>query len=123
MSKERINLGREGEELAKRFLRAKGYKIIESNFRTPFGEIDLVAYWKKVLVFIEVKARTSYNFGTPEESISREKKRKISKVASLYLKAKKLDGVDCRFDVVALLLDRESKNSYTIKLIKDAFQL
>ena len=120
MGKERQNLGREGEERAEKFLRSVGYKVIERNFKTPFGEIDLIAYKKKVLVFIEVRARTSYNFGRPEESICQEKKKKISRVASLYLKAKKLNGVDCRFDVVVLLL---RKNSYTIKLIENAFQL
>lgn len=150
MTKERQRLGAEGEELAKRFLRSKNYRIVESNFKAPFGEIDLIAYQRKVLVFIEVKARTSYNFGMPEESISQEKKKKISKVASLYLKAKGLNNVDCRFDVVCITLGRESRsrispthlhphlfpppsrgrievrgrrNSYTIKLIKDAFQL
>ncbi len=121
MTKERQRLGREGEERAEKFLRSEGYKVINRNFKTPFGEIDLIAYKRKVLVFIEVKARTSYNFGRPEESISEEKKKKISKVASLYLKAKKLNGVDCRFDVVALVLDKEKK--VKIKLIENAFQL
>ncbi len=121
MGKERIKLGREGEERAEKFLLSKGYKIIERNFKTSFGEIDLIAYWRKVLVFIEVRTRTSYNFGRPEESISEEKKKKISRVASLYLKAKKLNGVDCRFDVVALVLDREK--GVKIKLIENAFQL
>jgi len=123
LTKERQKLGREGEKRAEKFLLSKGYKVIERNFKTPFGEIDLIAYAGKVLVFIEVKARTSYNFGSPEDAISPEKKRKISRVASLYLKAKRLNGVDCRFDVVALILDRGRENSYTIKLIKDAFQI
>ena len=128
MSKERIKLGREGEELAKKFLRSKDYRIVESNFKAPFGEIDLIAYQRKVLVFIEVKARTSYNFGMPEESISQEKKKKISKVASLYLKAKGLSEVDCRFDVVCITPHpipppQVGREKYTIKLIEDAFQL
>ena len=131
MTKERQKLGREGEELARRFLLSKGYKIVKRNFRTPFGEIDLIAYQKKVLAFIEVRTKTSSNFGTPEESISLSKKKKISRVASFYLKAKRLkeNDIDCRFDVVCLAMDKESSGriyptrSFTIKLIKDAFQI
>ena len=131
MTKERQKLGREGEELARRFLLSKGYKIVKRNFRTPFGEIDLIAYQKKVLAFIEVRTKTSSNFGTPEESISLSKKKKISRVASFYLKAKRLkeNEIDCRFDVVCLAMDKESRGriyptrSFTIKLIKDAFQI
>ncbi len=131
MTKERQKLGREGEELARKFLLSKGYKIVKRNFRTPFGEIDLIAYQKKVLAFIEVRTKTSSNFGTPEESISLSKKKKISRVASFYLKAKRLkeNDIDCRFDVVCLAMDKESSGriyptrSFTIKLIKDAFQI
>ena len=123
MTKERQKLGRGGEELAKRFLLSKGYKIVKRNFRAPFGEIDLIAYQKKVLVFIEVRTKTSSNFGAPEESISLNKKKKISRLASFYLKAKRLNEneIDCRFDVVCLTLDKG--DSYTIKLFKDAFQI
>lgn len=118
MTKERQKLGREGEELAKRFLLSKGYKIVKRNFRAPFGEIDLIAYQKKVLVFIEVRTKTSSNFGAPEESISLNKKKKISRLASFYLKAKRLNKIDCRFDVVGI-----TRKPYTIKLFKDAFQI
>ena len=136
MTKERQKLGREGEELAKRFLLSKGYKIVKRNFRAPFGEIDLIAYQKKVLVFIEVRTKTSSNFGAPEESISLNKKKKISRLASFYLKAKRLNKIDCRFDVVCITLDKEGRGRIhptrgldksspyrTIKLIKDAFQI
>ena len=121
MTKERQNLGREGEELAGRFLLSRDYKIVAKNFRTSFGEIDLIAYQKNVLVFIEVKMRNSINFGAPEESITLNKKKKISKVASFYLKTKGLNEnkIDCRFDVVCITGQRG--NSPTIKLIKDAF--
>ena len=120
MTKERQKLGREGEELARRFLLSKGYKIVKRNFRTTFGEIDLIAYQKKVLAFIEVRTKTSSNFGTPEESISLGKKKKISRVASFYLKAKRLkeNEIDCRFDVVCI-----TRTPFTIKLFKDAFQI
>jgi len=135
LTKERQKLGREGEELARRFLLSKGYKIVKRNFRTHFGEIDLIAYQKKVLVFIEVRTKTSHNFGAPEESISLNKKKKISRLASFYLKAKRLNEIDCRFDVVCITphpipgealpqVGREKgRGKYSIKLFKDAFQI
>jgi putative endonuclease len=78
------NLGLLGEQIASKFLENLGYKILEKNFHSKFGEIDIVALDKDILVFVEVKTRWSENFGLPEESITPWKIRKIIKTADYY---------------------------------------
>lgn len=79
------NLGSLGEDFACNFLTSKGYKIIERNFRSRFGEIDIVAAKDTKLIFIEVKARRNLKFGCPEEAVTENKIRKISKTAEYYM--------------------------------------
>jgi putative endonuclease len=114
MSNERINLGRRGENISVEFLKKKGYKIIERNYRCSLGEIDIVAKDKNVLCFVEVKTRKTERYGLPEEAINWHKQRKLTKVALTYLKEKKIYKQDLRFDVVSVYPDH-------IELIKDAF--
>lgn len=94
--------GNSAEELASRFLKGLGYKIIEKQFRTKFGEIDLIAMDGNEVIFVEVKARKSTDFGYPEESVTKSKLRKIAAVSSEYLHRKKLDSVPFRIDVIAI---------------------
>ncbi|MFH1397701.1 MAG: YraN family protein [Candidatus Omnitrophota bacterium] len=120
MSNDNLDFGRGAEELASRFLKDKGYKIICRNYRTKLGEIDIIAEDKNTLCFVEVKARRTYRFGSPEEAISGRKKRQISKAALSFIKDKKLTNRLARFDVVALSWDSGFPK---IELFKNAFEL
>ncbi|OGP72689.1 MAG: YraN family protein [Deltaproteobacteria bacterium RBG_16_50_11] len=113
-------LGRKGEEVALRFLKKKGYKIIEKNYVCMMGEMDIIAREKDTLVFIEVKTRTSTFFGPPQLAVNSAKQMQLSKVALYFLKEKGLEDIKARFDVVAILLRPEREE---IELIKDAFDL
>ncbi len=113
--------GRFGEDLAVRFLRQKGYRILKTNYRTPFGEIDIIAEYGDVLVFVEVKSRKSAAFGPPTASVDRRKQKKISMSALSYLKSAKKTGARARFDVVSIRL---SDGHYPqIEVIENAFEL
>lgn len=94
-----------GEDLAAKFLQEKGYKIIERNFRKGYGEIDIIALKDNVLVFVEVKTRTSNNYGTPFEAITPFKLRSLVRTAQFYklLNPKLPDQM--RIDAVSVLLD------------------
>jgi putative endonuclease len=84
--REKKELGRRGEEVAFRFLKKKGYRIIEKNYACKMGEMDIIAKEKDTLVFIEVKTRTSSLFGPPQLAVNFSKQRQLSKVALNYLK-------------------------------------
>jgi len=113
-------LGKKGEDLALRFLKKRGYRIIEQNYVCKMGEMDLIAKEKDTLVFIEVKTRTSMYFGPPQLAVTKFKQRQMSKVALYFLKEKKIEDVKARFDVVAILL---TPGGEEIELIRDAFDL
>ena len=115
-----IKKGREGEELAVRFLKKSGYGIVERNYRCPYGEIDIIARDGKVLVFVEVKARTSGAFGLPKESVDRRKQRHIIKASADYLAKNGLAESPARFDVVSIEIDGKGGGAST-ELIKNAF--
>lgn len=97
------SLGRAGEELACRHLRAKGYEIVERGVRLLRGEIDIVARDGTTLVFVEVKTRADESFGRPEEAVTPGKQRQLRRIAQAYLAVRPAPGVDCRFDVIAIL--------------------
>jgi putative endonuclease len=113
-------LGRKGEELALRFLKKRGYRIIEKNYTCKMGEMDIIGKEKDTFVFIEVKTRTSTSFGPPQLAVDAKKQSQMSKVALHFLKEKNLEDVKARFDVVAILLGPKGEE---IELIKDAFDL
>ncbi len=101
MSK-RIALGKWGEERAAEYLTEKGYHMLERNYRTPYGELDLIAQEGDALVFVEVKTRTTMSFGFPEEAITPRKKQHLIEAAQAFLQAyPELDG-DWRIDVIAV---------------------
>jgi len=95
-------IGKLGEEVAARYLQGKNYKIIDRNYRWARGEIDLVASKDDTLVFVEVKTARGNNFGPPETWVNERKRLQLGKVAERYLQEKEIDGVNCRFDVVAV---------------------
>ena len=104
----RNELGKIGEQLAARYLRNNGYKILSQNFRMGrYGEIDIIADKEGVLTFIEVKTRTSKRFGSPAESVTYDKQRKIRRVAEYYLMI--TGKMSCMpviaFDVIEIITD------------------
>ena len=117
---EKKALGKKGEGKALRFLKKKGYRIIEKNYVCKLGEMDIIAKEKDTLVFVEVKTRTTTEFGPPQLAVNSSKQRQLSKVALNYLKEKQLEEVKARFDVVAILLGQKGEQ---IELIRDAFEL
>ncbi len=113
------SLGKEGEEIALRFFRKKGYRIVERNYRTPFGEIDLIARDGDVLVFIEVKTRADIVFGRPFEAVDRRKREKIRKVSLSFMKNLRTE-VPARFDVLSIDMQEGRQR---IEHIIDAFEV
>lgn len=101
----RLRFGRESEELAARFLRSRGWRLLGQNVRVGRGELDLIARRGPVLAFVEVKARRSRRCGAPEDAVSPRKRRQVARLAELWLAARPwaLQGVDeVRFDIVAV---------------------
>ncbi len=101
MSLRRIVLGRSGEQRAKKLLEKKGYKILEQNYRTRFGEIDLIATDGDQIIFVEVKTRSSNRFGYPEESVTRQKITHLMRAAEQYILGLN-EMPKVRFDVIAI---------------------
>lgn len=95
-------LGREGEQIAERYLRKKGYRVVERNYRCPVGELDLIFLDRRVIVFVEVKTRLDERFGGPVESVNPRKQRKMIKTALFFLSEHKLHHREARFDVVGI---------------------
>ena len=112
-------LGKEGEDLAVSFCRKKGYKVLEKNYRTTFGEIDIIAKDGDGLVFIEVKTRTDNSFGYPFEAVNSRKREKIRRVALCFMK-KYRQEVPARFDVLSIIIQEGKKR---VEHIKDAFEV
>lgn len=98
----KLLLGKEGERVAERYLRKKGYTLVERNYRCPLGELDLIVLDRRVIVFVEVKTRTGHGFGTPLEAVEFRKQRKMIQAAQFFLAEKKLQQRDARFDVVGV---------------------
>lgn len=95
--------GNIGEVLSVNFLKKQGYKILSINFKTKFGEIDIIAQDKDTIVFVEVKRRETLKFGRPIEAIDYRKELKIKRVAEYYLNKTKIYEVNVRFDVIEIL--------------------
>ena len=95
--------GKRSEIIASDFLKEKGYKIIQTNYKNKIGEIDVIAQDGDCLVFVEVKARLSQKFGHPLDAIDERKQQKIHAIASLYMVEKRKYGKPCRFDAISIL--------------------
>jgi putative endonuclease len=115
----RKEIGNAGEKLAKDFLKKKGYKIRETNFRCREGEIDIVAEKKGCLVFVEVRTKTGSVFGSSEESVTFSKKEKVIASALTYLSQHKDLPDSWRIDFVAVELDPKGKAT-RIEIIENA---
>lgn len=117
--RDRADRGRRAEHLAKRYLEKNGYKIIERNVRYPVGEIDLIGIEDRVLCFIEVRSKSSTEWGSPQDSITSAKQQRIIKAARWYLQSRKIGYSEMRFDVVAIIW--KSENQPSVELIRAAF--
>ncbi len=119
MTEQRLKLGARGEEAAVRFLRKMGAKIIARNLRSPVGEIDIVARYKKEILFVEVKTRSSDQFGSPAEAVGARKQQQIIRTAQWYLQQGHGKKLQPRFDVISIMM---SGGEFDIDYVPDAFQ-
>src|SRR6266513_1024945 len=116
-----LRRGKRGEDLACRFLRRRGYKILYRNFRgRRGGEIDIVCRDRETLVFVEVKTRGGEDFGRPIEAVNRQKQLRVSKGGLAWLRLLDNPDLDFRFDVVEVLLPDEGDPR--LELIQNAFE-
>jgi putative endonuclease len=113
--------GRKGEDRAAAFLRLKGYKILERNYRVGQGEIDLVARRSDTLVFVEVKTRRGKSRGSPLEAVTPRKVRRLSAAAALYLAQNPGSWGTCRFDVVTLGPEKNWLGWLKVRHLENAF--
>jgi putative endonuclease len=123
LPKDNRNVGNQGEEIAASYLIARGYRILERNFRCKGGEVDIIARdpVDKSLIFIEVKARRGLTYGVPQLAVTPFKQRQISKAALTWLSHNRLHDTNARFDVIAILLHTDA--AHNIEHIKNAFEL
>ena len=110
-------LGRKGEQIAKKFLEEKGFSIIETNWRHEKDEIDLIAKEGDELVMVEVKTRSTYFYGDPSEAVGIAKENFMIRAAEAYLELHDLN-IDTRFDIVSIVIDKKGAQ---IEHIRDAF--
>jgi putative endonuclease len=110
-------LGKRGEELAVQFLEKLGYQIIVVNWQEKKFEIDMIAQDQNQLVFVEVKTRTTDYFGSPVEAVTPVKQKHLAEGANYYIEKHEID-LECRFDVIAVILNN---NQQKIEHFKDAF--
>ena len=115
---ERHEVGINGEEAACDYLQRLGYKIYCRNFRSYFGEIDIIAIDENEIVFVEVKTRTQKNFGRPAEAVDINKKHHIYKTAEYFVLLNELENSFLRFDVIEIYMTRN--NDMKISHIKNA---
>ena len=128
----RLSLGHQGEAYAAAYLEQCGYRLVAANFTLPIGrnkqaavitaELDLVAYDKTVLCFIEVKTRASDWFATPEVNVDKRKRRQIARAARAYRQMFELDNAQYRYDVVTVILREGEKATPEVELLKNFWQ-
>lgn len=106
--------GLKGEVKVAKLLKKQGYKIVERNYVTPYGEADIICEKGGEIFFVEVKSRSSLKFGTPAEAVNYKKQEKYRKIAEYYIVKNKLDGVNVRFVVAECLTD-------SVNFLFDAF--
>jgi putative endonuclease len=112
------DLGKKGEVLAKEFLLLKNYELLEENWRFGKAEIDLIAMYKDILVFVEVKTRSTIAFGKPEEFVSAQKQNMITYAAPRYMEKINHDWA-IRFDIISVVFNKDE--TYSIEHFEDAF--
>lgn len=109
-----ITIGERGEALAIDFLTRKDMKILEHNYRTRQGEIDIIAYDRGTIVFVEVKSRLNHKYGDAMEAVDELKQRKIYQTAKSYLHREKRYHSNCRFDVIEVYLGKDTEINHIV---------
>ncbi len=120
-----VSIGALGEEAAALALKKRGYKIIERNYRSKMGEIDIIAKDGEYTCFVEVRLRKTNTFGSPADSINEGKRNRIIKTAQLYSIEKGICDTPMRFDAVLInaITEEESLKNIHLEIIKDAFRM
>ena len=113
-------LGRLGEDESVQFLKNSGYEILERNYQTRFGEVDVIAQDQGTICFVEVKTRQSLQAGLGQEAVSKLKQKKMIRVAQEYIMRRNIKNIGLRFDVLALQVKEGQRVSF--ELIKNAFE-
>ena len=119
MGMESYQLGVQGEEVAEKYLHQQGYQIVERNFHSQQGEVDIIARDGNFLVFVEVKSYSFRSLVSPVASVRRNKRDSIIHAARSYLYRKNIHHINCRFDVISIYRRRDG--SQAVELYKDAF--
>lgn len=119
MTERRQQVGRAGEKAARVYLENVGYRIIETNYTCPLGEIDIIAGDGNSTVIVEVRTRTGNTFGTPEESITNQKAYRLRRLALYYLQSKNLLDRPGRIDLVAVKLDSKDLAVQSVNHLKN----
>ncbi len=119
-----VAVGKRGEDKAVKLLRKRGYKILTRNYRCPHGEIDIVAFHRGEIVFVEVKSRTTDEKGSGLDAVTERKQQRIARVAAQFLAERRLQERPCRFDVVAVALSPEAGDGkMKAEIVQGAFML
>jgi len=118
MGMESYEIGKEGEEIAQDYLQKLGYQILERNYRSQQGEVDIIARDRDFLVFVEVKYYSYRSYGSPVGAVRKAKKQSVIHAAQTYIYKNNIKNTYCRFDVVAIY---RRSNSMKIDYYKDAF--
>ncbi len=119
MTKIRRKTGQVGENAARSYLEKLGYKVVDTNYRCPLGEIDIVARDNDTTVIVEVRTRTGSGFGIPEESITPGKARRLRRLALYYLQSVYRREVPCRIDLVAVTINSATHNVVRVNHIQN----
>ena len=122
-SKGRISIGKSGEDEAAKVLEKKGYKILDRNYRTRYGEVDIVARDGQTIVFVEVKKRRSNRYGSAKEAIGQKKMKRLAMAAKDYILKHSeghAKGLNSRFDVVSIETHRDLNGR--VEHVKNAFE-
>ena len=116
MTRATTEIGKLGEEIARKYLEERGYKIIEQNYRTRYSELDLIAYKDKWLVFVEVRTKIGEQFGSPEETLNKQKIQRLQRASAAYAVTNRHKG-QYRIDAVCIVLQPNQQveriNHYT----------
>ena len=110
------------EEYCAKYLKKHGFKILDRNYRKPFGEIDIIALKNELLCFVEVKTRHYNSMTQPYEAVDYRKRQRIIKAAQAYLTEKNIQ-MYCRFDVCEVITDKESLKLLNLNYIENAFEM
>jgi putative endonuclease len=120
VTRERLDLGKWGEDRALQKVKKLGYRCIVRNYRCPLGEVDLIARDGDTLVFVEIKTRKGRSLEYAKEAVDKRKRKQLSKVALAYMKANGYSEARARFDVVVINLEGKEEE---IEVVRNAFDL